>query len=79
MNPDPFAHIPREHYIAWWQAAFDTVFQGFWAKLIATALLCLGLWLLVNKRQTYLGALLLFILFTIAYGSPALRSMGLMK
>ncbi|GMT42650.1 MAG: hypothetical protein IEMM0002_1061 [bacterium] len=58
---DPLKRFTESEYAAFWQTLFDTVLNGFWAKLIAAAFLLLSFWFGV-RRQNFATGLVFFLI-----------------
>lgn len=76
---NPLRHVSGKEYVGFWQMLFDSVFNGFWSRLIAVVSFILAWWFMVRRKQVFLG--LGFILFTalVTYGHPLFRWLGLSR
>jgi hypothetical protein len=65
---NPLKYMSHEQYILIWGHLFNTVLQGFWAKLIASSSLFLAFFLGVYRQKLVMGVVLYALAVAIAYG-----------
>ena len=70
---NPLTYMSHTQYLSLWRVLFETVLQGFWAKLFASSALFLAFFIGVYRQRIVAGILLFFVAVTIAYGGCFLR------
>jgi len=75
---DPVSHINGDHYVAWWQHAFATMLQGFWARFFAMAFLCLACYFGIRRRSPQMFILFFGLALFITFIAPVFKYAGLL-
>lgn len=60
---DPFKWMSEQEYGHFWYYLLTVFLKGFWIRLLALALLAIGIWILVKRRNLQAGVI--FILGSI--------------
>ncbi len=70
---NPLTYMSHSQYMAVWRTLFETVLEGFWAKLFASSALFLAFFVGVYRQRIVAGVFLFFVSIAIAYGGCILR------
>ncbi len=60
--------VGESEYRQFWDSALENVFQGFWARFFATALLFLAFWVGVRRQNMPQAALFFLLAVILTYG-----------
>lgn len=65
---NPLRYMSREEYADFWLRLFQTVFCGFWGKLLALSLFIIGLWFAIRRQRLRTAVIFYLLSFVLAYG-----------
>jgi hypothetical protein len=76
---DPTTHMSGGQYVVFWQYLFANVFQGFWARFLAVAFLCLAAYFGIRRRNFQMFVLFFICaLFVTFLGYPLAKMAGML-
>jgi len=70
---NPLRYISHDQYMILMKNLFNTILQGFWSKLLASASLFLAFFFGVYRQRIGAGISLYFLAIVIAYGGGLVK------